>query len=531
MTSTISIAISVGDSGPAQGRSYLARFSAETTTATAAVLIAAFTVVHAWLAASIGLGVDESYSLTISRDLALSYFDHPPLHLWIAHFTQVFLGEGRIARLPFVAMSAVSSYFLFKLTRELFGARAGLWALLAFNLTGFFLFAAGCWVLPDGPLNMCMLGASLAALPILRVSAEKNPDLSSWLKMGAWIGLAALSKYHGVIFALGLAGYLSGSHAHHRLLRTPGPYLGTAVAFLLFSPVLIWNAEHGWISFVFQGARAAPHAAPSAGHLLTQIAGEIVLLFPWIALPFAAAVRQSFALAKLDERQAFLLWLGVPLIALCTLAPFWGSRGMPHWPLPGWLMLYPLFGAYLADAEQFRAWPRRWLIASAAAAFLVAILGVTDSRNGWIGRLCLAAGPSPTVETLEWSQLRDDLAQRGLLNRSHLTVFAPDWRTAGKIGQAIGARLPIYVFGPDPRGFAFRRMPPITGGDDGLIITPLAHDRDPTAAAVRQFQSVAWRSKPCLGRNGLCEVALAVLLVRHYRENARAPATLVVRAP
>jgi len=530
MTSTISIAISVGDNGTAQGQSHLARFSAETTTATAALLIAAFTVVHAWLAASIGLGVDESYSLTISRDLAFSYFDHPPLHLWIAHFAQVFLGEGRIARLPFVAMSAVSSYFLFKLTRELFGARAGLWALLAFNLTGFFLFAAGCWVLPDGPLNMCMLGASLAALPILRVPSGENPHLASWLKIGAWIGLSALSKYHGVVFALGLAGYLVSSPARRRLLRTPGPYLGAAAACLLFLPVLVWNAEHGWVSFAFQGARVAPHAALSAGNLLTQIAGEILVLFPWIALPFAGAVKRSVTHAKRDERQAFLLWLGVPLIALCTLAPLWGARGMPHWPLPGWLMLYPLFGAYLADSEQFRAWPRRWLIASAVAALLVALLGVSDSRNGWIGRFGIAAGASPTVETVEWSQLRDDLAQRGLLNRSHLAVFVADWKTAGKIGQAIGAHLPIFVFGPEPRGFAFSRAL-ATAGDDGLIIAPLAHDRDPTAVEVRQFQSVEWRSKLCLGRNGLCEVALAVILVRHHSEYARAPATLVVRAP
>jgi hypothetical protein len=242
-------------------------------------------------------------------------------------------------------------------------------------------------------------------------------------------------------------------------------------------------------------------------------------------------VRQSFALAKLDERRAFLLWLGVPLIALCTLAPFWGSRGMPHWPLPGWLMLYPLFGAHLADIEQIHAWPRRWLIASAVATLVVAILGVTDSRSGWIGRLGLATGASPTVETLEWSQLRDDLAQRSLLNRPHLAVFAPDWKTAGRIDQAIGGRLPIYVFGPDPRGFAFRQPLPVTAGDDGLIIAPLAPDRDPTAGAVRQFQSVDWRSKLCLGRNGLCEIALAVLLARHYREHARAAATPAVRRP
>ena len=32
-----------------------------------------------------GFGDDEAYTLVISRTLALSYFDHPPLHQWLLH--------------------------------------------------------------------------------------------------------------------------------------------------------------------------------------------------------------------------------------------------------------------------------------------------------------------------------------------------------------------------------------------------------------------------------------------------------------
>ena len=35
------------------------------------------------LALTVGLGVDESYQVSVSRPLSLSYFEHPPLAFWI----------------------------------------------------------------------------------------------------------------------------------------------------------------------------------------------------------------------------------------------------------------------------------------------------------------------------------------------------------------------------------------------------------------------------------------------------------------
>ena len=43
-------------------------------------------------------GFDEAYTLVISRRLDLSYFDHPPLHQWIAHFAALAVRRGRRRR-------------------------------------------------------------------------------------------------------------------------------------------------------------------------------------------------------------------------------------------------------------------------------------------------------------------------------------------------------------------------------------------------------------------------------------------------
>ncbi|MBP6583237.1 MAG: hypothetical protein KA204_07210, partial [Chromatiaceae bacterium] len=60
-------------------------------------LIGAFLVLRLILAATLGLGVDETYTLANARDLSLSYFDHPPLHYWLIHLLMPVLGEGRAA--------------------------------------------------------------------------------------------------------------------------------------------------------------------------------------------------------------------------------------------------------------------------------------------------------------------------------------------------------------------------------------------------------------------------------------------------
>src|ERR1700757_1803862 len=76
------------------------------------LLIAAFTLFRLVSAALVGPGVDEAYTLAIARQIQLSYFDHPPLQVWGIHLFSGVLGYGRLARLPFVALFAVSSWLM-----------------------------------------------------------------------------------------------------------------------------------------------------------------------------------------------------------------------------------------------------------------------------------------------------------------------------------------------------------------------------------------------------------------------------------
>jgi len=67
-----------------------------------------------------------------------------------------------------------------------------------------------------------------------------------------------------------------------RWLVSPWPYLGGLVAAAIFSPVILWNADHHWVSFIKQigRARIEDFKLGFIGELIpTQIAFATPLVF------------------------------------------------------------------------------------------------------------------------------------------------------------------------------------------------------------------------------------------------------------
>lgn len=494
-------------------------------------LIGFFLVFRLLIAATLGLGVDETYTLASARDLSLSYFDHPPLHYWLIHFTTPWLGEGRAARLPFVLLFAGTSWLLFALTRHLFGAQAGVWAVLALNLSAFYTLSGGGLV-PDGPLQFCLLAAALVLakglFPRAEVSALAPSPWLTWTLAGLWLGLAGLSKYHAVLFALGLVVFLLTLPQRRALLRHPAPWLGALIALVIVSPALIWNAQHEWVSLAFQSGRGLPQGL-RVDQVLANIAGQMAWILPWVFIPLAIAAWGALRRGRGAERSWFLLCLALPTLAIFTLVPLWGSRGLPHWQMPGWLMLYPLLGAWLAAAFRRATWPRRWALAAGAALVGLVFLAVGHAATG-LGRVWFPGllAKDPTLEALEWTSLRPELQARGLLDHPGLFVLAPHWITGGKLDHGLGGALPVVVFGPDQRHFAFRQDLGLLVGRDALIMGPEAQVTRVLPALADYFDHLEELPPLALGRGGRPEVELRLFLGWRLRQPPPAAYGLVV---
>ena len=145
------------------------------------LLIAAALVGRLVFAGTLGLGIDERYTVATARTFALSTFDHPPLAWWLAGGARWLFGtESALAvRLPFILLFALTTWLMFAFTRQLFGSRAGLFAALTLNLAPVLAWTTGSFVLPDGPLIAAtMAGAS--AWPASSTRQARHHRCGGW---------------------------------------------------------------------------------------------------------------------------------------------------------------------------------------------------------------------------------------------------------------------------------------------------------------------------------------------------------------
>ncbi len=479
----------------------------------ALALVAAFTLLHLLICPFVGLGTNEAYAIASGRLMSLSYFDHPPLHFWLAHLGELIFGDTRFARIPFIVLGAGTSWLMFLLTRQLFGERAGLWTVLVLNVSLFFDLVSGNWILPDGPLNFFVLATALTLAPL--ALGRETLSVQRWLLAGVFLGLAALSKYHAFVFAAAFFLFLLTSTSGRRILRTPQPWLAALTALLIFTPVLYWNSQHDWISFRFQGGRAGVAHHIGIAPFFSLLVAQIFLLSLWIApLLFQAVVRALRD--KPNEQIQFLLWLGLPLTLFFVLVPLWSDGGMVQWAMPGWLVLLPLLGAHLARQELRSRWPKRWAIASGIAFLLFVVLACAEIQTGWLGQTFprLFRNGDPTIEYVEWTPLA--AVTRQISHGQRWFALASSWRDAAKIDQALKGTLPVLVASEDPRNFALLANARSLQGWNALIVVRSSPFQLVTAGSANCFSSTRPLSKFVIQRGSTPEMTLDVAVGLHY---------------
>jgi 4-amino-4-deoxy-L-arabinose transferase-like glycosyltransferase len=436
-----------------------------------AILIIATLAARLLFAAALGLGIDESYMVAAGRKLQLSYFDHPPIAWWMAWAAAHVSGSESafVVRLPFIALFALTTFLMYRVTATLFDREAGLWAAVVLNIAPVLGVTAGTWVLPDGPLFASLLAFLLFSIRALR--SEGRSAWGWWMAAGVCAGLAFSSKYSAILTLAGAVMYLATEPVSRRWLMCPHPYIAGAVTALVFLPVLAWNAEHGWISFLFQGGRAGGVLHP-LGPLLA-IAGQAAFLLPWIWAPLVWCGLAALRRGPSDREHWLLVCLAAPPIVLFTGAALWGNP-LFHWAAPGYLMLVPLLGDAIARQRQTSRLVRIWLAGTAVFVSLGVVFVASEVRFNWLSGLTeeLALGGDPSLDLVDWSSLRAEFENRGFLSRPGLVVAALKWHEAGKIDYALGGRMPVICLCFDARQYGLVAHPDDYAGADVLIVAP-----------------------------------------------------------
>lgn len=414
-------------------------------TAAAAALLVLLAIVRlATVAAGpLALSPDEAHYWEWSRRPALGYYSKGPLVAWLIALSTHVLGDGEFGvRAPAVLLALATGLVGVRFSLDAFGrGRAAFLAVLVASSMP--LLAAGAMLMTiDAPFAFCWM---LAAWTLWRATGAPPAAGSAWwLACGAALGLGLLAKPTMALFVPSAA--IALVVAGRARPRTADVALAAAAAALLVSPLVGWNAAHGWVSLRHVVGQAG--LAGDAGRSGLATAADFVGSQLGVVSPGLVAATIVALIARRGPgdgaARRFLLGLSLPTIAFFLLWSF-HSKVQANWAAAGWLGVSIALGAaWDADLVACASEParrRRHLLAAAALAPGVAcvlLLHVPDSPRT-LG-LALPARLDPTSRLRGWREL--GAAAGALATREHppLALAAASYQTTSELAFYVPGR-------------------------------------------------------------------------------------------
>ena len=398
----------------------------------------------------IELRTDEAYYWTWSKESVLSFLDHPPMIAWFIRFGTAIFGDTNFGvRFAGLVAMLVTQLLLADIVRRVtHDIRAVLLAVLMSEAAIYY----GLLMAKVAP-DVALIPFAVAMVWAL-VRLVESDDARWWLAAGVFAGLALLSKFTAVMLLPAVLAFMLIPDWRRRWLTSPYPWAAALIAVAVFSPVLIWNAQHDWASFRFQSVRAVATHELSLRTVGDFFGLQFFLVGP-ILLPVLLSAVTLTAWRGYRQRDAIAI-----LLSTSVIVPFlyflWKSLTLrigDTWPMFLWPIGFAAAAINIAMLPR-EGWPA-WMIKStlrwaklAVASGIVLVVGTFLYSDDRTDRLALVHQIESLVDLLEFEDVGD---HRVDLN---LSVHVPvdDFRHVGAAASAAERRTL-----PDPAGHQLER--------------------------------------------------------------------------
>jgi hypothetical protein len=388
-------------------------------------------------AVPLGLGDAEALYASYAAHLQGGYLDHPPLIGWLDAAVLAVWSSPFALRLLALALFSASAWLLFRLARSLFDDEAAWWSVLLLCLVPVF-HLGGLAAAPDAPLAVLWLLCLHAAWSAWKRTRKDPPPSWSWIlahsaALGALLGGAFLAKYSALALVpvLVVAAWPLGG-----MRRVASLLVGAVAAAAVASPVLAWNAAHGFASAAHRLVWSQPDAGVSLRNLGALAGGQLLYLSPLVAAGLVWVVARGW-----KERQAspvrFCLVGSLVPFALLAAVCLWSRVAEPHWPIPAWYALLPLAGRLVATGSRRVV---RWAKAAVGVALgfdvLVYAAVLTPALPELVPEPLYVARYDIVNELYGWDDVaaavRDRVPAGGVVAAGHYTMCAQlEWNLRG----------------------------------------------------------------------------------------------------
>ncbi len=391
------------------------------------LMLALGVLVRLILALILPITNDEAYYWDWGQDPRLSYYDHPPgvsyltylgtrLVRWCSPFIDLDLRPWE-ARFFAPWVFAVGSFFLIK-TLLLFFIKPSLSASFSSSSSSVYkatknlswililvpgISLLGCLALPD--IGLMATSAMALYVTVLFLNKQNLTALHGIL-YGTVFGGCGLFKYHALLLCGGMGAFLLVIRSR----REWGFWIMVAITgFMVCLPVWIWNYSHGGASILFQLDHGFGGPQFRIGTGLRLVMAQLVILGLWYIVSCFSVLKW---VRRIPNRHPLLAPLGaaLPLMAVVLGASFFKEM-MPHWLIPGWILLTPLVAYHSvvtpqADSKLLNYFKWTWpaLVLSLLLAF----------SNPWVQHKILGTlndDPGALSEITVWEPLASTVQQ------------------------------------------------------------------------------------------------------------------------
>ncbi|GAB5045939.1 glycosyltransferase family 39 protein [Thermodesulfovibrio sp. TK110] len=287
---------------------------------------------------------DEAHYWEWSRRLDLSYYSKGPMIAYLIAFSTWLFGDNPFGvRIFAVICSFLSSFFVYKIGKKLFDEKTGYISGVLFQLIPLFS-TFGVLFTIDSPFILFWI----VSMYLFILATEKR---GYFLVLGLFIGLGLLTKYTMAFFYFCMIIYLM-KKGLWKSLKNPWLYACLIISLLVFSPVIIWNAQHDWVTLKHTAGQAHVYDGLkiSLKYFFEFIGSQLIVVTPLVFIfgfyfllqgspktlrVFGVPLKPSAFSLKPDNRW-FLISFSMPVFVFFLLKSIQG-KVQANWAMPAYI--------------------------------------------------------------------------------------------------------------------------------------------------------------------------------------------------
>ena len=400
---------------------------------------------------------DEAYYWLWGQHLDFSYYDHPPLQVWLQALIMNSLGHSLFTlRSLNLITNSIFFYTYYQILKYLYGDRARQY----FQWLGLVILASPLYNVMLAlawhdhlAIALSLVGAYLC-IRFLDGYLDHHPQNVYLYGSAIALSLAHITKYNSLFMTLGILTAITTHSQLRKLWRDRRLWLAILIGAIGFLPVVYWNYRNNFLSFRFYSDRSLDSGTAIMRLLepLGFIAISMIMLSPFVTW----LLWRSFAQASTNQLtnpstslitrptiyQHLSFWTfftSTTILAIICLF----STALYYWNIHAYLLLFPLIPHAIHHLPQYPS--RRWKFSNGLKIFgiLFAALFTWNSCIFPVSALLNSEGDQDGRMLFGWQGMATairQVAEQEMFQDKNTTdplIITSDYRSAAALAYAM----------------------------------------------------------------------------------------------